>query len=128
MGCEAISGSIGWFYDAIFNNSTTTGLEIQCPLITDGGGGNNFSTWVTLWDGSSSSDISCTVVGLNFLSYYQTPVAQFASGNTTGISSQWQGVGIGTVQTHASQYLYCYLPPKQSGGLAHGFSSYKIIQ
>ena len=109
----------------LFNTSTTTALNVICPIVRD----NTTTPWasvqVTVIDQHVSQNVSCRALSF---SRDGTTTLQTAVLSTSGNSSSGKVINFGAIGEFDNGYhfLRCHLPPK--GAEASAVASYLISE
>lgn len=126
--CRHMSGTMGVFGGTIYNSSSTSELEVICPLVLDTG--TIASGRVTFYDRNSSVGNSCTI-------FSETP----RSDGTGGVDQDFEVVSTTAGETSANPldksfgaigagdyyYAYCSIA-RTSGGNASDIAAISISE
>jgi len=118
--CRQTSGGIlGFFGGTVFNGSTTSTLNLICPLLGDeAAGGAVFGGRVLMYDRNASAAVSCTIFTETPLSNGTGTVAQnFVTVTTTNADNSVDPFNktVGSIADGEHMYATCSVPPSVAG-------------
>ena len=113
--CVRISGgSFAYYGGTIQNLSSSSTLNVMCPLIRDSAGLDG--TQIYVYDRHPSQAVSCNVVAEAYSSggLYSEFNTLASTGTGFQVMENWTDLSIGT-----AFYATCQVPPSSSGNVSH---------
>ena len=125
------TGKQMWF-SSIRNNSTTSTLHVDCPVVKDNvyGSGTIKSAWMKVMDQHPTESVSCTLYSVygnssGNVSYWYNSVPKTSGGN----SQTWQTMNFGTrgANTISHYFFGCSIPRRSTSGTGWSYIlSYQV--
>lgn len=120
---QTSGGSYGLFGGTVFNNSTTSTLNLICPLLVDEeAGGAVFGGNVQMYDRNPNDKVSCTIFTETAATNGTGTLFQnFTTVSTTNADNSVNPFNkpVGSIPDGDHMFATCSVPPNSGGNVSH---------